>query len=339
MAAGQVSITVRQPGIQTTVQDLGRRTWQHIGVPVGGAMDRCAHRIANLLVGNDDNDTVLEAPLAGIALQFGAGSLVALAGRDITASLDGKPIPAWRPFRVRPGELLVVHAGCRTTIAIAGGIAVPTVLDGRGTCLRAAFGGWHGRALRRDDVLPIGVPSALGRRIAAALDLEQRIVANWGVSTALRPAYCDAPTVRFIDGPEHALLTDASRAAFLGARFRIAPESDRMGYRLAGHPLSLTTTRDMLSSGVTAGTIQLPQGGVPILLMADRQTTGGYPRLGDVIAVDLPLVAQLRPGDSIRFARTTLEAAHRLYRARAADLAGARRSLELRFAAGADGSR
>lgn len=302
-------------------------------------MDHCAHRIANLLVGNDEQCTALEAPLSGLALQFGTSALIALAGRDITASLDGRPIPAWRPFRARPGALLVVHSGCRTTIAVAGGIDVPMVLDGRGTCLRAAFGGWQGRALRRDDTLPIGTPSALGENIATDLDARQRDIADWSASTTLRPAYSDAPTVRFISGPEHLLLTDASRALLLGATFRIAPESDRMGYRLTGHPLSLTASREMVSSGVTAGTIQLPQGGVPILLMADRQTTGGYPRLGDVIAADLPLVAQLRPGDSIRFALTTLDEAHRLHRARAHDLADARRGLYLRFAQGADGSR
>jgi antagonist of KipI len=334
-----VSITVRQPGMQSTVQDLGRPMWQHVGVPVGGAMDAAAHRIANLLVGNDEDAAALECALGGVALQFNQSALVALTGRDISASLDGTPIPAWHPFAVQRGELLVLHTGCRTTIAIAGGLDVPVVLDGRGTCLRAAFGGWHGRALQREDVIPIGTPTPLAQRMSTALDARHRIVADWGASPALRPPYASTPTLRFLPGPEYQLLTDPSRDALLRDTFRIAPDSDRMGFRLTGHPLSLVTAREMTSCGVTAGTIQLPPGGAPIVLMADRQTTGGYPRLGDVIAVDLPLLAQLRPGDSLRFAPASLIDAQAAYCAREDNLRHAARALTLRFAAGADGSR
>jgi antagonist of KipI len=332
-------VVVRTPGIQTTVQDLGRAAWQHIGVSVGGALDEQAHRIANLLVGNALDAPALDCALGGIALQFDAPALVALAGRDITASLDGTPIPGWHVFRARPGELLVLHTGCRTTIAIAGGIDVSAVLDGRGTSLRAAFGGWQGRALRRDDRLPVGAASALAMRIAQNLDAQQRRLGDWTVSPRIFPPYSGSPTVRFIPGPEHALLSAASRAAFSGDSFRVAPESDRMGYRLTGPALALTSQRDMVSSGVTAGTIQLPPGGAPIVLLADRQTTGGYPRLGDVIAVDLPLVAQLRPGDRVRFAATSLEQAHTLLRQREHDLARASSAISLRFVTGVDVSR
>lgn len=334
-----MSITVRHPGIQTTVQDLGRAGWQHVGVPVGGAMDLCAHRIANMLVGNDADAAALECTLGGVSLQFDAHTLVALAGRDITASLDGTPIVPWRPFVARTGELLVLHTGCRTSIAVGGGIDVPVILDGRGTSLRAAFGGWQGRAVRREDRLPLGHPSPRSMRIAEHLAARANRVANWRVSTALIPPYSAAPTVRLIAGPEFPLLTDASREHFLTGTFRIAPDSDRMGFRLVGQALGLTSAREMVSSGVTAGTIQLPPGGAPILLMADRQTTGGYPRLGDVVAVDLPLVAQLRPGDHIRFTVVTLDEAHRWYRQRAHDLACAERALHLRFGAGPDAPR
>lgn len=313
--------------------------WQHIGVPVGGAMDSSAHRIANLLVGNDDDAAALECTLGGVALQFGASALVALTGRDISASLDGTTIPAWHPFMARRGGLLVLHTGCRTSIAIAGGIDVPVILDARGTSLLARFGGWQGRALRREDVVPIGAPTARANRMIAHLEAKGRIVADWSASRALMPPYATVPTLRFIAGPEWNLLTDASRAVLVGDTFRIAPESDRMGFRLSGHTLSLATSREMLSSGVTIGTMQLPPGGAPIVLMADRQTTGGYPRLGDVISVDLPLLAQLRPGDSLRFAPTSLEVAQTAYRARDHDLHCADRALALRFAAGADGTR
>lgn len=326
-----MSITVRQPGIQTTVQDLGRLTTQHLGVPVGGAMDEQAHRIANLLVGNTADAAALECALGNVALQFDTPAVVALTGRGITASLDGTPVPAWRALRVPAGALLALYDGCRTTIAIGGGLDVPTVLDARGTSLRARFGGFCGRALQKHDVLSVAGRSRRSQRIMAELELQSRTSAHWATSLSLRPRYSATPTVRFIPGPEHALLTDVSRDALHADSFRLAPESDRMGFRFSGVPLSLTVTRDMLSSGVTAGTIQLPPGGAPIILMADRQTTGGYPRLGEVIAVDLPLVAQLRPGDNLRFARVTLDEAHALYRARERDLATATRALHLRF--------
>ena len=331
-------IRVRQPGMQTTVQDLGRPTWQHVGVPVGGAMDPQAHRIANLLIGNAPDAATLECALGGVAVQFTTTALVALAGRDISASLDGTPIGPWRAIRVERGAMLALHTGCRTTIAIAGGIDVPVILNARGTSLRAAFGGWQGRALRRDDELPIGRPSALADRIREHLVDARRTIAPWGAGPDLVPAYAGAPTVRIIEGPQLAELDDASRALLLGATFRVAPDSDRMGYRLAGHALSLRTPREMVSSGVTAGTIQLPPGGAPIVLMADRQTTGGYPRLGDVITVDLPLLAQLRAGDSVRFALTTLEVAQSQYRRTEHELSRAQRAIQLRFAAGADGT-
>ena len=334
-----MTIVARTPGIQTTVQDLGRTAWQHVGVPVGGALDETAHRIANLLVGNPLDAPALDCALGGVALQFDAPALVALAGRDITASLDGTPIPGWHAFRARPGELLVLHTGCRTTIAIAGGIDVPELLGGRGTSLRAAFGGWQGRALRRDDRLPVGPASALSARIAQSLDSRQRRLGDWTVSRKVFPPYSGAPTVRFIPGPEHALLTTESHAAFSSDSFRIALESDRMGYRLTGPALALTSQRDMVSSGVSAGTIQLPPGGAPIVLLADRQTTGGYPRLGDVIAVDLPLVAQLRPGDRVSFAAVSVGQAHALLHNRERDLARAATAVSLRFTSGADAAR
>lgn len=329
-AAGSI-VHVRQPGLFTTVQDLGRPMWQHIGVPVGGAMDPVAHRIANMLVGNDDDAAALECTLGGVALQFSAPTLVALAGRDITASLDATPIGGWRPFLAPRGALLVVHTGCRTTIAFAGGIDVPVVLDARGTSLRAGFGGLDGRPLRREDRITLGAPTGLGQRIAGQLDARSRVVANWSAGMSIRPAYQAAPTLRLIPGPELAELTPASRQALLGDMFRVSNDSDRMGFRLTGPPLALSAAREMLSAGVTAGTVQLPPGGAPIVLMADRQTTGGYPRIGDVISADLPLLAQLRPGDTLRFALSSLGEAHAMLRVREHGLTGARSALQQRF--------
>ena len=327
------TVVVRQPGPQTTVQDCGRLPWQHLGVPVGGAMDLRAHRIANLLVGNDDDAAALEAVFGGIALQFPGPALVALAGRDVTASVDGRAVPAWHALQIPRGALLVVHTGVRTTIAIAGGVQVPRILDGRGTSLRGAFGGWQGRALRRDDILPIGRPSELSTRILTQLTDRGRAVAPWGAGPSLRAPYSSAPVLRFIPGPQFSDLDAASQAIFCRDAFTVAADSDRMGVRLAGPLLQLATAREMLSAGVTAGTVQLPPGGAPIVLMADRQTIGGYPRVADVISSDLPLLAQLRPGESVRFVPTTLHDAHALLRTREHDLALAAEGLAHRVGA------
>lgn len=327
-----MSVTVRQPGTQTTVQDGGRPMWQHIGVPVGGAMDLRAHRIANMLVGNGDATAAFECAFAGTALQFDAPALIALTGRDVTASIDGRDVPPWRAIRIAAGKLLALHSGTRTTIAIAGGLDVPVVLGGRGTCLRGGFGGWDGRTLRRDDTLPIGDPTPLGARMLHRLTERGRVVADWGAGPGLRPPYAAEPTLRMIPGPQFDELTESARETLLSQPFRIAPDSDRMGCRLGGPTLALSVPRDMLSSGVTAGTIQLPPGGDPIVLMADRQTVGGYPRLGDVISTDLPLLAQLRPGESVRFAITTLDDAHRVLRAREYELTLAAHAIAARFA-------
>jgi antagonist of KipI len=329
-----MSIVVIQPGVHTSVQDRGRVAWQHIGVPVGGAMDSGAHRIANLLVGNSDDAASLECTMGGVALRFQQPALIALAGRALLASLDGAEITAWRPIVVERGQLLSLHSGGRTSIAIAGGIDVPIILGGRGTSSRAAFGGFNGRALRRDDIVPVGTPSTLSLTLREKIAGAGRRVAPWGAGPSLRPAYAPSPTVRLIAGQELPRLTAPSRQLFLGGTFAIAGDSDRMGYRLLGQTLSLQTTIDMDSSGVTAGTVQLPPGGAPIVLMADRQTTGGYPRLGSVIGVDLPLLAQLLPGDSVQFVETSLAEAHRLFREREHDLARAREAIRMLAAGG-----
>lgn len=329
-----MTIVAVQPGVLTTVQDCGRSAWQHIGVPVGGAMDAMAHRVANLLVGNSDDAAALECTMGGVALRFQQPALVALAGRALRASLDGAEIPAWRAFIVEPGQLLALHSGGRTSIAIAGGLDVPIILGGRGTASRGSFGGFDGRALRRDDVLPIGTPSPLAVVLREDIANRGRRVATWGAGLSLRPHYSQSPTVRLIAGQELPRLTAPSRASCLGGTFTVAGDSDRMGFRLVGPTLSLQTPIDMDSSGVTAGTVQLPPSGAPIVLMADRQTTGGYPRLGTVIAVDLPLLAQLLPGDQLQFTETSLAEAHRLFCERERVLARAREAIRMTAAGG-----
>lgn len=330
-----MSLRVLHPGLLTTVQDLGRSGHQREGIPVSGAMDPFALRVANLLVGNGDDAAALELTLTGPTITFERPALVALTGAELEATVDSQHVPMWRPIRVPGGATLTcgaVRRGCRAYLAVAGGIDVPPVLGSRSTYLRAGIGGHLGRALRRGDVLPCGEPSELAMRIATAFARDDRslAIAPWGAGSTLRATYGGAPVVRLLPGAHAAALTPASRERLHGAEFRVAPQSDRMGYRLEGAPLELAEPLELLSEPVTFGTVQLPPGGNPIILMADRQTTGGYPRVGEVAAVDLPLLAQVKPGDRVRFRAISLDEAQALYLAREQELAQARQAIAIR---------
>ena len=325
-------------GLQTTVQDLGRPASQRQGVPAGGAMDRAALRAGNALVGNDERAAVLEATLIGPSLTFDHPTLVAIAGGDLGATVDHEPLPTWHPALVQAGATIRFGAprrGCRAYVAVAGGIDVPVVFGSRSTYLRAEFGGHEGRALRAGDVLIVGAPSLLSQRIAASLQGAGPVTtARWSIGPTIRPVYAAEAVVRLIAGQHTDALWQQSRERLYTARFRVSASSDRMGYRLDGEPLSLTTPIELLSEAVAFGTVQLPPGGAPIILMADRQTTGGYPRIGEVASVDLPLVAQLKPGDHVRFRSISLKDAQRLYLAHERELAQAKLGIALRFSRG-----
>lgn len=265
-------------------------------------MDTHAARLANLLVGNDERAALLEATLSGPSLVAERDTLVAVTGADFQARLNGTPMPRWRAVPMPSGatlELGTAIAGCRAYVAFRGGIDVPEVLGSRGTYLPARFGGHEGRALRTGDRLPLGTTDAGDMTGAKSL------------ATSLVPVY--STKLRVVAGRDAARLTTVSRARLWSDAFAVSPQSDRMGYRLTSAPLELNGQHETLSAGVSMGTIQLPPGGAPILLMADRQTTGGYPVIGHVIAVDLGSAAQLRPGDAVRFEETSLDVAQRLY--------------------------
>ena len=327
---------ILHPGQLATVQDRGRFGHQREGLPVAGAMDEIALRIGNSLVGNDEDAAAVECTLVGPTFRFDEQVLIAITGGDLGVTIDGVRIPLWRPVCVPAGATVSAAAairGCRAYIAIAGGVDVPLVLGSRSTYVRASLGGFNGRALRRGDLLPIAAPSELSRRIGAALAAEggrgRLAIATWGASSSLVPFYTSSPTVRLVDGTHTNLLTADAKERLRSAEFRVAPQSDRMGYRLEGAPLQLSEPHELLSEGVTFGTVQLPPGGNPIVLMADRQTTGGYPRIGQVASVDLPLLAQLKAGDRVRFRPTSLEEAQRLYLAREDHLRQARAAIAL----------
>ncbi len=289
----QGSIEVLRAGLLTTVQDRGRFGYQKFGVPVSGAADEMALRGANVLVGNPQDAAALEVTALGPQLRFLADAVVAFTGAEIEGDLDGRPIPGYKSFRVRAGQILDVRActrGLRSYLAIAGGIQVPVLLGSRSTCLVANFGGFRGRALTAGDVLEVGPPSA------PLLDLAGREVPE-----ARRPRHGSPVVVRVVLGPQEEAFTEAGRRTFLGSTYRVSPHVNRMGYRLDGPAIAHTGSADILSDWVPLGGVQVPGDGKPIILLADRQTTGGYPKIATVIKPDLSLVAQLRPGDALAF--------------------------------------
>lgn len=308
-------IEVVAAGPLLTVQDLGRPGAQRSGVPQGGAMDAFALAAANRLVGNPVDEAGLEITAGGAELIIRRAALIAVTGGDLGATLDGRPLPLWTATRVMAGARLRLAGrrgawGARAYLAVAGGIAVAPVLGSRSTDLAGAFGGFGGRALRSGDQLPVGVAEhdpghAWGRR--------------W--PEALRPAYGPLPTLRLIAGPHLDCFAPGVLEALSAATLRIGASSNRMGYRLEGATLAYARPCSLPSLGVVPGAIQVPPDGAPILLMADAQTTGGYPIVGTVIGPDLPLAAQLLPGDALRLAVTTLEEALAAARSMAAALA------------------
>ena len=286
-------IEVLRAGLLTTVQDRGRFGYQKFGVPVSGAADEMALRRANVLVGNPQGAAALEVTALGPQLRFLADAVIAFTGAEIEGELDGRPIPAYKSFRVRAGQILDIRActrGLRSYLAIAGGIDVPVLLGSRSTCLVANFGGFRGRALMADDVLGVSPPSA------PLLDLAGREVPE-----ARRPRHGSPVVVRVVLGPQEEAFTEAGRRTFLGSTYRVSPNANRMGYRLDGPAIAHTGSADILSDWVPLGGVQVPGDGKPIILLADRQTTGGYPKIATVVKPDLSLVAQLRPGDALMF--------------------------------------
>lgn len=289
---------VQQPGLLTTVQDLGRVGWRHLGVAHAGALDPDQMRLANRLVGNPGDAAVLEFTLRGPTLRFDAPVRIAITGAAVSAHFEGTPVAMGRPVELPAGvlELGAIHRGARAWLAVMGGFDVPSLLGSRSTDLRGGFGGWAGRALGIGDAIPLGevpihVEVTSPRSVAWWIDLHHDVDPR-------------AP-IRY-QASAHPL------AASLASRvWHVSPSSNRQGLRLQGEALPAPSA-DGISEPVAPGTIQLPPDGRPIVLLADAQTVGGYPRLGHVIAADLPRLAQCVPGQRLHFETCDAATAHRL---------------------------
>ncbi len=306
-----MSISVQRPGLLTTIQDMGRPGRQHLGVPVNGVMDEISHRIANLLVGNDESEATLELTVNGPTLRFDEDAVIALCGANMGGAADGESLPWWRPVRVPKGTTLTFgrpEIGARAYLAVAGGFDVPAVFGSRSTALSGGYGGFRGRALKKGDVLALRAPEeAHTPRWVRLLIRHHHGLAypNWSVSRARMPYRVRPQVVRVLPGRHWQLFSVAAREQLTRALYRVALDSNRMGYRLEGAPLETRRAVDVLSEGVVMGAIQVPPGGDPIVLMADRQTTGGYPVIAVVASIDLPVVAQIAPGEDVQFRMIT----------------------------------
>jgi antagonist of KipI len=297
-------IEVVSPGLLTTVQDLGRPGWGHLGVTPAGAADPVALRLGNRLVGNAEGAAALELTLTGGRFRFPDGAVAALAG----AEFEGAPM--WTTLELGAGRTLGVGAarsGARCYLCVRGGIRVPLWLGSASTQLACELGGYHGRRLRRGDVLEIGAAEGAWWRRT--------------LSRRAREYFAPSKTLRVTAGPEWERFSEASRAALAGGVWRVTEDSDRSGLRLHGPPLETRGFERMITEGVDLGSVQVPPAGQPIILFVDQQTTGGYPRIAVVASVDLFRVGQLRPGDQIRFTRVSLEQAVELAREQARRLA------------------
>jgi antagonist of KipI len=317
--------SVVRAGFLTSVQDLGRTGSRQFGVSLSGALDPNALRIANLLVGNEESAAGLEVTFGGLQLRFEDTRLVAWCGGDFDVRAGSTVLPSGHPAIVNSGEELKigrVRAGCRCWLAISGGIDVSTVLGSRSTDLRAEFGGLDGRVLRDGDFISLGKPGS-------ATPTER--IFSWSAPASWTQTAHASPTLRFVPGVDSERFNASTLQRFTSEAFTVGADSDRMGVRLDGPELMRDEKTDLISEGVAPGTIQVPPSGKPILLLGDCQTIGGYPKIAHVITVDLPIAAQLRADDSVRFHEVSLGDAHRLLFEREHDLELFRVGIKLHF--------
>jgi antagonist of KipI len=310
-----MKIRMLKPGIQASIQDRGRTGFQNLGVPVCGFMDPMSASVANWLCGNKSGAALIEQTLHGQEWQIESGGVMAICGGGARIFAGEECLPFGRVISVQAGAVLSFKPdprGCRSYLAMEGGVRVNPQLGSVSTYVSAGIGGKDGRYLETGDILE-SEPAALFGGLNAAVSNEQprATYENWGID--LSPLLFSGQSIRFIRGPEFHWFEDNERDLFQHAEFRVSAQSNRMGYLLDGPLITRTGGGELLSTAVTRGTIQITHQGSPIILMADAQTIGGYPRIGQVAAVDLPQLAQMRPGERIRFLEIPWEEAENLY--------------------------
>jgi antagonist of KipI len=294
---------VESPGLFTTVQDLGRPGYGPLGVSASGAADSVALRLGNLLLNNPKGAAAIEMTLTGGAYSFPDGGIVAITGADFGPTLDGVPVKQWQAIHIASGQTLRLDRtrdGARCYLCVAGGFIVDSFLGSASTHILSGLGGLEGRALKRGDVLEIGASAAAAR--------QRRIRAD--ALGKLQPR----KLLRVTEGPQADWFDEDTRAVFCRSKYAVTEEANRMGLRLQGPPVTLARKRTMLTEGAPLGAVQVPESGQPLILFVEQQTTGGYPKIANVITADMSSVGQLRPRDEVQFELVSFEGATALLR-------------------------
>lgn len=294
-------LRINSPGIMTTIQDGGRLGYQGSGFPASGCMDAEAYEAANVLVNNPLNLGVLEMMLMGISGTFSVNTYIAITGADAPISLNGKPVPRYKTLEVRAGdkiEIGMARNGRFVYLAVAGGFDIPKVMGSYSTNLKCKIGGYKGRALAEGDM--VGIREYTG------------FFPNLYLKEMPETTYEEEVLARVIPGPQFDFFTEKGKSTFITEKYIVSDKSDRMGYRLEGGEIEYKDSVDILSDGIVFGSIQVPADGKPMILMADRQTTGGYAKIGTIISADLPKVAQCMPGCKILFSFVSIEEAEKI---------------------------
>ncbi|RPI99729.1 MAG: biotin-dependent carboxyltransferase [Deltaproteobacteria bacterium] len=315
----RAAFDVIEPGILTTVQDLGRYGFSQFGVPPSGALDSFSLRVGNLLAGNDEGEAGLETTIMGLKLKALKEVVIAITGGNLSPSLNGEPLEMWRSHLLAEGDILAfkgIRAGCRAYLTLGGGIAVPTVMGSKSTFLSGKFGGLNGRALKKGDVLYTEDTAQPLNRIGLPFP------------PAWIPPLGKEAMVRVVPGPQDDHFTKPGFQTFQSSSYQVTPNSDRMGIRLDGPKIERRSDveESIISESLVPGNIQVPGDGKPLIIL-NESVTGGYTKIATVISTDLPKVAQRKPGDRIRFKPVPIEEAHELLRKQEERLKAFRESL------------
>lgn len=302
-----MAMKVLFPGALSTFQDQGRIGFQKYGITSSGSMDVRSAAMANALVGNDPKEAVLEMTVLGPILQFSSPAVAAVAGAPMPLTLNQKPVPMNTSFSIQPGDLLSfggVSAGCRSYLAVKGGFALEPVMGSCSTNIKCRIGGFQGRPLNSGDEIPLSLedPGSFTPKTLPVISCPKEV------------------TLRTVAGPQEESFTEAGKQTFYSSAYQVSDSADRMGYKLIGTPVENTGSVDIISDGIVFGSVQIPPSGMPIVMMADHQTTGGYAKIATVISCDLPLLAQTKPGDTVRFAPVSIQEAQDLRRTFAENL-------------------
>ena len=292
-----MGIQIINGGFLTTIQDMGRYGYQETGMSVSGVMDTRAASLANILVGNDTNEAVIEITMMGPTMKFTEDEIIAVTGGDLGAKIDGKPVERYRAVLVKAGQTLSfmgMYGGSRAYIAFAGGLDIPVVMGSRSTNIKCGLGGFKGRRLLDGDYISFRAKRRyLPYFLSRSLDLNEFDQDNI--------------TLRVIMGPQDDAFTAAGKETFLSSEYVVTSEFDRMGCRLEGPFIASKSTTDIISDGIAFGSVQVPSHGKPIILLADRQTTGGYAKIATVISVDIPKLVQRKTDHKVKFQAVTVE--------------------------------